>query len=381
MCAKKCLLYAVFGNKVGDRVLTISSRKARELETENRELKKEIERYREKIVELMSTYPQGGPKFPPAPYPMQGVIAEPSQYPPVMPPMTMSGGMTPQRNFATMRTGGEVPNLGANVPIPEDSVLDPFQRRQSASNSDSSDMTIRGQGGDGSWAGQHFGSTSVPTFALWYRGYMEYMGYNPPNDRTFTQDIPNLYLKPIRGTENEYQFPLLSDYPALSYRPGPTYDLRGFLPSRDVADRLKQAFWNTIQQYTPIMHWLKLESRFNRAYSEPLWETDRTGVREIFCIVMMVLAVSSQFLPECDVQDPNGGQRAMRNGWKYFELARKYHGLNNPVYTVGDAISMYITLSTARPTYTDLSSYCLDVYLLGQRLAAVSGMDDGGCNG
>lgn len=311
-------------------------------------MKAQIRRAQQEIQNLAAGYQaaMANPDMrfnPPGQYPAPGMMGQGYPGMPPGPPMGMQQGLPPTRDFNSMGIGG---NTGMGMS--EDMMPDQFQRRQSTATSESSDLTIRGHGGDGQYGGQYYGSTSAPTFATWFKAYMEWLGYSRSSGPSFMQELPEIFTKPLRGSETEYQFPLLSDYPHIIFRQGPTYDLRGFLPDKDMSERLKAAYWETIQIHTPALHWLKLEVRWQRAYNEPLWETDRTAVRELFCVVMMVMAVASQYLQGMEMPDPNSGQKALRNGWKYFELARKYHGLNNPVYTVGDCISEFTTLSICR---------------------------------
>jgi hypothetical protein len=99
--------------------------------------------------------------------------------------------------------------------------------------------------------------------------------------------------------EKVEQVPLLSD---LTPPPGlPAFDLRVFLPERSLANKLLEAFRQNIQNFKPMFYWPILERKFERAWSSPMWEHDGKVVNEVFCVVIIVLAVGSQLVNVSDI--------------------------------------------------------------------------------
>jgi hypothetical protein len=105
--------------------------------------------------------------------------------------------------------------------------------------------------------------------------------------------------------ERADQVPLLSD---LTPPPGfPALDLRTFLPDRSLANKLLEAFRQNIQNFNPMFYWPILERKFERAWSSPMWEQDGKVVNEVFCVVIIVLAVGSQLVNVSDIYPAGSG--------------------------------------------------------------------------
>ena len=195
------------------------------------------------------------------------------------------------------------------------------------------------------WDPGAFGPGSAPQFIDLYKGYLQRHGMYAPH-------IPG-------GASNMFEkaeaVPLLSDtipQPGLA----PSVDLRALLPPRPLAEKLLAAFHRAIQDYMPIFYWPVLLHKVDRAWASPIWEQDGKTVNEVFCVVMMVMAVGSQLVK---VQDAGGmgfsphtsqersaaspperewcSKFPHRHGWQYFEASRRHLNLNNPVYSLEDA--------------------------------------------
>lgn len=208
----------------------------------------------------------------------------------------------------------------------------------------------RGRPEDSSnWGGQYYGPTSAPTFANGYEQFAEHLGFSPSVNPAFNPDLPGVFNSPIGRLAHEHP-PLLSDNTTnLSTSSGAMIggggDLRRLLPPREIADKLKEAFRSTIQQYTPMFYWPIFESTWVKTFSEPIYESDKDKIRENLCVVLLVMAVGAQVCTEEDQIQTTGAYyspifQGCFSGWKFFEVARKLHNLNSPVYTVADCASM-----------------------------------------
>ncbi|KAI5852289.1 fungal-specific transcription factor domain-containing protein [Tricharina praecox] len=192
------------------------------------------------------------------------------------------------------------------------------------------------------WNPNIFGPGSAPQFIDSYKQYLQRQGL-------YAQHISGEQANMYEKTE---QVPLLSD--VAGSRGGPELDLRVYLPARTLANRLLEAFRVTIQNYKPLFYWPILERKFERAWSSPMMEGDEQVVREVFCVVMTVLSVGAQLVKVEEMFPVGTGSQSIsqeRHGWKFFELARRYMNLNNPVYTLEDAtvlllMSLYLDKAT-----------------------------------
>ncbi|KAI5787112.1 fungal-specific transcription factor domain-containing protein [Geopyxis carbonaria] len=214
------------------------------------------------------------------------------------------------------------------------------------------------------WNPNAFGPGSAPQFIESYKEYLERLGFH-------TQDV-NIQSGNI--FQAGPMVPLLSDY-----NPSPasgvfSMDLRAFLPTRESAEMILEVFRRTIQSYKAMFYWPILEEKFERAWSSDMLENDTETVGRIFCVVMMVLAVGSQIIDVDEVVREGRGTGYQeftqeRNGWKFFELARKYLGLNNPIYTLEDATGRTLTI----PSQVFLMSLYLDKATLPSPCWMISG--------
>jgi hypothetical protein len=69
-------------------------------------------------------------------------------------------------------------------------------------------------------------------------------------------------------------------------------------------------FRKTVQNYTPMFYWPAIEKKFKRAWDSPIWDGDNEAVRSVFCVVVMLLAVGSQFVEPGMLEFPEGGDWA-----------------------------------------------------------------------
>lgn len=131
---------------------------------------------------------------------------------------------------------------------------------------------------------------SNPQFISSYKTYLRDLGY-PNTDYASPQS---------HGSQSAPRVPLLSEYPSIASATLPL-DLRVLMPPKPIADRLCEVFRRTIQNYTPLFVWpLFREEKYERAYTEPMWEEDSGIVKGIFCIVQMMLAVASQMAEDTE---------------------------------------------------------------------------------
>lgn len=202
-----------------------------------------------------------------------------------------------------------------------------------------------------SWDHHIFGPSSCPSFLHSYNDYLSRLGYRPPPASNPTMNTggppspnPNTRI-PNPSVPNKYL----------------PFDLRALLPPLKLAKQMFEVFRTTVQNYTPIFYWPALEKKIERAWKLPIWDGDNEAVRSVFCVIMMLLAVANQFIEPGELDEPEGGDWAHvqeryvgfmvmicylycqlmvdgRNGWMFFEFGRKYSNLNNPDYTIDDAI-------------------------------------------
>ena len=143
-----------------------------------------------------------------------------------------------------------------------------------------------------SWRPNAYGPGSAPEFIDSYKEYLERLGF-------FPQNISGQAGNVIEGAE---PVTLLSDY--TPHHGAPALDLRVFLPARALAERLLEAFRVSIQTFKPVFYWPTLERKLERAWSAPMWETDGQVVGEVFCIVMIVMAVGAQLVNVDEMYPP-----------------------------------------------------------------------------
>jgi len=158
---------------------------------------------------------------------------------------------------------------------------------------------------------------SNPQFIASYKTYLRNLGY--PSSNT---DHPSCH----HGSQPAPRVPLLSEYPSIASKTLPL-DLRVLMPQKTIADQLCEVFRRTIQNYTPLFVWtLFLEEKYDRAFTEPMWEEDSAVVKSIFCIVQMMLAVASQMAEDTEelTEVPGRGNTRERSvfpliPWPLFE--------------------------------------------------------------
>lgn len=182
-----------------------------------------------------------------------------------------------------------------------------------------------------SWNPNAFGPGSAPHLIDSYKEFISRYGSKQPPSQLSSQNGSVYQPSPA--------VPLLSDYMASHV----TYpiDLRAYLPPREYANIAIEIFRRTIQTYKVPFYWPFLERKINSAWEEPMMDNDPEAVAGVFCPVVVMLAVACQLLDKDELpQEAQGffiSSTQERNGWKFFELARKHLNLNNPVYTLEDA--------------------------------------------
>ncbi|KAF8423259.1 fungal-specific transcription factor domain-containing protein [Tirmania nivea] len=198
------------------------------------------------------------------------------------------------------------------------------------------------------WDNGFYGSSSCPSFATSYKEYLERLGFTPPPlgrrlsiPENGVPDLPTRW--PInKGNEVEV-------------------DLRSLLPEKAEADEWIEVYRKTLQKYLPAFHWPMLEQKWTRAWEEPIWERDKEAVRSVFCIVILLLAVSCQMI---EGWQGNAAGMEERQGWVYFLMAKHFHDEYPPVYTIDDAaifllMSIYLmNASLPSPCWMMIGATC-----------------------
>lgn len=143
-----------------------------------------------------------------------------------------------------------------------------------------------------SWDHHIFGPSSCPSFLHSYKDYLSRLGYRPPQESNAQESVGEPPL-PLSGPDK--------------YLP---LDLRALLPPVGMATQLFEVFRKTVQTYTPIFYWPSLEKKIERAWGMPIWDGDGEAVRSVFCVIIMLLAVASQFIEPGELDEPEGGDWA-----------------------------------------------------------------------
>ena len=151
------------------------------------------------------------------------------------------------------------------------------------------------------WDAGSYGPGSFSSFLSNYREYLVRLGFAPPplirrlsqglrrssNSQNGNDTIPS-------ASEN-----IFADLPTrwpLPARNESEVDLRSLLPDRQAADECKEVYRKTLQKYLPAFYWSMLEEKWKRAWEQPIWEWDKEAVRSVFCIVLLLLAISCQMI-------------------------------------------------------------------------------------
>jgi hypothetical protein len=173
--------------------------------------------------------------------------------------------------------------------------------------------------GDGTKAHHFFGSTSELVFLDSVREYVQQLGYELPTSGAL--------WSPSSETAN--QDSVQSNLPA---------ELRSQLPPQSLGAKLLEVYSTNVQAHTPMLYWPSILIKFQRIYTRSPSHYEDRQIMADFCILMMVWAVGSQMSDFAEVGHGSGHQ--MRNGWKFFEAARKHHShcLIKSTYTLDDAI-------------------------------------------
>ncbi|EPS36268.1 hypothetical protein H072_10331 [Dactylellina haptotyla CBS 200.50] len=138
-------------------------------------------------------------------------------------------------------------------------------------------------------------------------------------------------------------------------------DLRALLPPKASGKKLLDIFHYNTARCVPIVYWPIILNKFERAYEAPIFPNDQMNVTSIFCVLMAIYAVASICSDDLDVFEPPNYNS--KRGWHFFECAKKFHDLNQPMYTLADAevlliLSMYLDIA-ALPSPTWMTVGCL----------------------
>lgn len=151
------------------------------------------------------------------------------------------------------------------------------------------------------WDNGFYGSSSCPSFATNYKEYLERLGFTPPPFGRRLSNTLRLSIPQNGTTEHMATVPenTVPDFPSrwpISKGSESEVDLRSLLPDKAEANRCKEVYRKTLQNYLPAFYWPMLEQKWARAWGEPIWERDKEAVRSVFCIVVLLLAISCQMI-------------------------------------------------------------------------------------
>ncbi|KAK6337427.1 hypothetical protein TWF730_002826 [Orbilia blumenaviensis] len=150
-----------------------------------------------------------------------------------------------------------------------------------------------------------------------------------------------------------------------------TRDLRTLLPPKPAGNKLLNIFHHTTARVAPIFYWPLILNKFERAYEAPIYPNDQPTVTGVFCVLMIIYAYASLCSDDLDVFEAPV-YNSSRRGWHFFECAKKFHDLNQPMYSIADAevlmvMGMYLDLSAlpspAWMTIGSLARVCQDLGL------------------
>ncbi|RVD83872.1 uncharacterized protein DFL_005646 [Arthrobotrys flagrans] len=147
-------------------------------------------------------------------------------------------------------------------------------------------------------------------------------------------------------------------------------DLRAFLPPKATGQKLFNIFHHSTARVAPIFYWPIILNKFERAYEAPIYPTDQPTVTGVFCVLMVIYAYASLCSDDLDAFETPGYNS--RRGWHFFECAKKFHDLSQPMYSIADVevlmvMGMYLDLSAlpspAWMTIGSLARVCQDLGL------------------
>ncbi|KAK6500242.1 hypothetical protein TWF481_010589 [Arthrobotrys musiformis] len=147
-------------------------------------------------------------------------------------------------------------------------------------------------------------------------------------------------------------------------------DLRAFLPPKAAGQKLLNIFHHSTARVAPIFYWPIILTKFERAYEAPIYPTDQSTVTGVFCVLMIIYAYASLCSDDLDAFDAPAYNS--RRGWHFFECAKKFHDLSQPMYSIADVevlmvMGMYLDLSAlpspAWMTVGSLARVCQDLGL------------------
>ncbi|KAK6515011.1 hypothetical protein TWF506_007365 [Arthrobotrys conoides] len=147
-------------------------------------------------------------------------------------------------------------------------------------------------------------------------------------------------------------------------------DLRAFLPPKAAGQKLLNIFHHSTARVAPIFYWPIILNKFERAYEAPIYPTDQSTVTGVFCVLMAIYAYAS--LCSDDLDTFEAPVYNSRRGWHFYECAKKFHDLSQPMYSISDVevlmvMGMYLDLSAlpspAWMTIGSLARVCQDLGL------------------
>ncbi|KAF3159246.1 hypothetical protein TWF225_011050 [Orbilia oligospora] len=147
-------------------------------------------------------------------------------------------------------------------------------------------------------------------------------------------------------------------------------DLRAFLPPKPTGQKLLSIFHHSTARVAPIFYWPIILTKFERAYDAPIYPTDQSAVTGVFCVLMAIYAYASLCSDDLDAFE--APIYNSRRGWHFYEYAKKFHDLSQPMYSIADVevlmvMGMYLDLSAlpspAWMTIGSLARVCQDLGL------------------
>ncbi|KAK6358956.1 hypothetical protein TWF696_000128 [Orbilia brochopaga] len=178
------------------------------------------------------------------------------------------------------------------------------------------------------------GSTSGLGFLTSVKDYVERLGYDTTPLMTAWKD-----------SEAKTYTTNPSTYPEGSQ----LRDLRVLLPPQEDGKKLLDIFYRNTPRCLPIFYWPIILNKFERAYEAPLLPNDQTVITSVFCVLTSIFAYASLCSDDSDFFEALN-YNSNRRGWHYLECARKFHDLNQPMYSVADVevfvvMVMYLDLA------------------------------------
>ena len=173
---------------------------------------------------------------------------------------------------------------------------------------------------DGDHSYQFFGSTSGVVFASAVRDFVQRLGYD---------------IIPAAGTWQNSLHQSESTRYSQEHEPAQVAHLLALLPPQRLAARLLDVFKTHTYDYTPAIDWSSIVDKFRRLYTRPVSATPPADFVKDFCLLNAVWSVGSQMCEYPELRHECGDH--VKNGWRFFTLARQYHDIMVSSYDLDDA--------------------------------------------